>query len=187
MISHRVQLLTFKQGDGESLETALARFMHLATSRPPHIIQEEMLMQHFVHGLNVESEHFLNLASERSVMYKTVSEAKTILEKVLNSTPLTILLSQQIRPPKGSHSTSFPLFPLHLHHTLRKSPNRPSPQIMSHSLKNCLCSYQTSFQRKSTLNSVMFQTCRRNISAIAHDLKRSFPRPPPRSRVFLWL
>ena len=68
-------------------------------------------MQHFVYGLNPKSEHFLNLASEGSVMYKTVSEAKTILEKVLNSTPLTILLSQQIPPPKGSHSTSFLLFP----------------------------------------------------------------------------
>ena len=63
--------------------------MHLATSRPPHIIQEEMLMQHFVYGLNPESEHFLNLASEGSIMYKTVSEAKTVLERVLNSTQYT--------------------------------------------------------------------------------------------------
>jgi len=69
VISHRVQLLTFKQGDSESLGAAWARFMHLATSGPPHNIQEEMLMQHFVHGLNPESEHFLNLASEGSVMY----------------------------------------------------------------------------------------------------------------------
>ena len=46
-------------------------------------------MQHFVHGLNLESEHFLNLASEGSVMYKMVSEAKIILERVLNSTQYT--------------------------------------------------------------------------------------------------
>ena len=60
--------------------------MHLATSGPSHNIQEEMLMQHFVYGLNPESEHFLNLVSEGSVMYKIVFEAKTIIERVLNST-----------------------------------------------------------------------------------------------------
>ena len=55
-------------------------------------------MKHFVHGLNVESEHFLNLASERSVMYKTVSEAKTILEKVLNSTQYTEVFDDPPEP-----------------------------------------------------------------------------------------
>ncbi|XP_039811825.1 uncharacterized protein LOC120674763 [Panicum virgatum] len=53
------------------------------------VSKEEMLMQHFVYGLNPESEHFLNLASEGSVMYKTVSEAKTVPERVLNSTQYT--------------------------------------------------------------------------------------------------
>jgi len=59
VIPHHVQLLTFKQCDGESLGAAWARFMHLATSGPPHNIQEVMLLQHFVYGLNLESEHFL--------------------------------------------------------------------------------------------------------------------------------
>ena len=86
MIPRCIQLLTFEQGDSKSLGAAWALFMHLATSGPPHNIQEEMLMQHFVYGLNPESEHFLNLASEGSVMYKTMAEVRTILEKVLNST-----------------------------------------------------------------------------------------------------
>ena len=43
-------------------------------------------MQHFVYGLNPESAHFLNLTSEGSFMYKTVAEARTILERVFNST-----------------------------------------------------------------------------------------------------
>ena len=86
VIPHRIQLLTFEQGNGESLKAAWARFIHLATSGPPHNINEEMLMQHFVYGLNSESEHFLNLVSKGSVVYKTMSEAKTILERVLNST-----------------------------------------------------------------------------------------------------
>ena len=79
---HR-QLLSFEQGDNESLGAAWARFSHLATSGPPHKISEEMLMQHFIYGLNPESERFLNLASEGSVYYKTTVEVRTILEKVL--------------------------------------------------------------------------------------------------------
>jgi hypothetical protein len=98
VISHRVQLLTFKQGDGESHGAAWARFIHLEPFGPPHNIQEEMVMQHFVHGLNPESEHFLNIASEGSIMYKTVSEAKTILEKVLNSTQYTEVFSDPPEP-----------------------------------------------------------------------------------------
>ena len=43
-------------------------------------------MQHFIYGLNPKSEHFLNLASEGLVLYKTAAEVRTILEKVLNST-----------------------------------------------------------------------------------------------------
>ena len=55
-------------------------------------------MQHFVYGLNPESEHFLNLTSEGSVMYKTVSEAKTILERVLNSTQYTEVFDDPPEP-----------------------------------------------------------------------------------------
>ena len=78
VISRRIQLLTFEQGNNESLGAAWARFMHLATSGPPHNIQEEMLMQHFVYGLNPESERFLNLASEGSEMLQ--SDVRTLAD-----------------------------------------------------------------------------------------------------------
>ena len=45
-----------------------------------------MLMQHFIYGLNLESAHFMNLASEGSIIHKTVAEVRTILERVLNTT-----------------------------------------------------------------------------------------------------
>ena len=83
VIPRRIQLLTFEQGDNESLGAAWARFTHLATSGPPHKIDQEMLMQHFIYGLNPQSERFLNLASEGSIMYKTAAEVRTILEKSL--------------------------------------------------------------------------------------------------------
>ena len=43
-------------------------------------------MQHFFYGLKPESAHFMNVASEGSIMYKLVAEVRTLLEKVLNST-----------------------------------------------------------------------------------------------------
>ena len=76
--------------------------MHLATYGPPHNIQEEMLMQHFVYGLNLESAHFLNLNSEGSVMYKTLAEARTILERVLNSTQYTEVFDDPPEPENQS-------------------------------------------------------------------------------------
>src|SRR6185503_7246219 len=68
------------------------------TSGPPHKIYEEMLMQHFIYGLNPESERFLNLASEGSVYYKIVTEVRTILEKVLNSTSYTDVFDDPPEP-----------------------------------------------------------------------------------------
>ena len=54
-------------------------------------------MQHFFYGLKPESAHFMNVASEGSVMYKTVAEVKTILEKVLTSIQYTCIFDD---PPK---------------------------------------------------------------------------------------
>ena len=54
VIPRRIQLLTFEQGNNESLWAAWARFTHLATSGHPYKIDEEMLMQHFIYGLNLE-------------------------------------------------------------------------------------------------------------------------------------
>ena len=88
VIAHRKQLISFEQGD-ESLGVAWARFMHLVDSGPPHQMPEEIFMQHFFYGLKPESAHFMNVASEGSVMYKTVAEVRTLLEKVLNSTEYT--------------------------------------------------------------------------------------------------
>ena len=96
VVPHWMQLLSFEQGD-ESLGVAWATFMHLVNSGPPHHILEEMLMQHFIHGLKPEGSHFMNVSSEGSVMYKTEAEVKTILEKVLNSIQYTCIFDD---PPE---------------------------------------------------------------------------------------
>ena len=55
-------------------------------------------MQHFVHGLNPESVHFMNLASVGSIMYMTVVEVRTILEKVLDSTQYIVVFDNSPEP-----------------------------------------------------------------------------------------
>ena len=77
-------------------------------------------MQHFIYGLNPESERFLNLASEGSIMYKTAAEVRTILEKVLNSTQYTDIFDDPPEPkvpPTEGQPFHILLFPLLLHHT----------------------------------------------------------------------
>ena len=59
---------------------------------------EEILMQQFFYGLKPESAHFMNVASEGSVMYKTVAEVRTLLEKVLNSTDYTDIYDNPPEP-----------------------------------------------------------------------------------------
>ena len=72
--------------------------MHLVDSGPPHQMPEEILMQHFFYGLKPESAHFMNVASEGSVMYRTVAEVRTLLEKVLNSTAYTGIYDEPPEP-----------------------------------------------------------------------------------------
>ena len=55
-------------------------------------------MQHFIYGLKPESERFLNLTSEGSVMSNTAAEVRTILEKVHNSTPYTDVFDDPPEP-----------------------------------------------------------------------------------------
>ena len=113
----RIQLLTFQQGD-ESLGAAWARFMHLVNSGLPHGIPEEMLMQHFVGGLNAESTHFIDMASAGSVLYKTVDEVQDLLNKVLTSTEYTKVFDD---PPEPTEKQQI--------HTLSASPCPPPPFI----------------------------------------------------------
>ena len=55
-------------------------------------------MQHFFYGLKPESAHFMNVASEGSVIYKTMAEVRTLLEKVLNNTDYIGIYDDPLEP-----------------------------------------------------------------------------------------
>ena len=140
---------------------------------------KEILMQHFFYGLKPESAHFMNEASEGSVMYRTVAEVRTLLEKVLNSTEYTGIYddppepleqpseTQQLRILSAISSPPPPYI-----EEITEPPKSPDHEPFIEDI----CSYPISSQRKSTWNSAMLQACQRNISVFAQDLMHSFPK-----------
>ena len=55
MVSLRIEVLSFKQKEKESLGAAWARFNDLVHSSPDLAIQDPMLLQHFYMGLSGET------------------------------------------------------------------------------------------------------------------------------------
>ena len=83
-------------------------------------------MQHFFYGLKPESAHFMNVASEGSVMYNTVAEVRTLLEKVLNSTEYTDIYDDPPEPLEqpSETATSNPLSHILSTSTIHRGNNR---------------------------------------------------------------
>jgi hypothetical protein len=96
--------------------------MLMANSGPPHGIPEEMLMQHFIGGLEPKSTDFMNAASEGSIMYKIVAKVRTILKKVLDTIQYTGVFDDPPEPtdqPKQKKQV----------HTLSGASSPPPPHI----------------------------------------------------------
>jgi hypothetical protein len=58
---------------------------------PELSIPDAMFMQHFMHGLGMESTEYLDMISGGVFVHCTVKEGKLILEKILSVTPLADL------------------------------------------------------------------------------------------------
>jgi hypothetical protein len=63
IIDLRNEVFNFAQKEGESLGAAWSRYNQLALSGPELSILDAMFMQHFVHGLGMESAEYLNMTS----------------------------------------------------------------------------------------------------------------------------
>jgi len=85
----RVEVLTFKQREEESLGAAWACYTKLISLGPNLRIPEAMQLQHFSYGLRTDSMTYLDKASRGSFLYKIVSDAKTILNRILQNTEYT--------------------------------------------------------------------------------------------------
>ena len=86
IIKFRIEALSFKQWEEESLGAAWPRYTELISLGPDLGIPEAMHLQHFACGLRTNSATFLDKAFGGSFLHKTVSEAKAILDRILNNT-----------------------------------------------------------------------------------------------------
>jgi hypothetical protein len=82
------EVLNFSQKEGESVGAAWSRYNKLALSGLELSIPDAMFMQHFVHGLGIESTEYLDMASGGVFVQCTVEEGKLILDRILSVTPL---------------------------------------------------------------------------------------------------
>jgi hypothetical protein len=76
VVSLRVEVLSFKQKEKESLGAAWAHFNDLVSFGPDHAIQDPILLQHFYMGLSGETTQFLDLASGGAFLHCFASEGK---------------------------------------------------------------------------------------------------------------
>ncbi|KAL2906850.1 Protein HEG-like protein 1 [Bienertia sinuspersici] len=78
----RNELATFQQPDDESLHGAWRRFLRLQRQCPHHGIPEWMLIQTFYNGLTHEFRIYIDAASGGSLMSKSPTEAKELIERM---------------------------------------------------------------------------------------------------------
>jgi hypothetical protein len=88
IVDLRNEVLNFTQKEGESLGAAWSSYNQLALSSPELSIPDAMFMQHFVHGLCIESVEYLDMTSVGVFVHCTVEEGNLILDRILSVTPL---------------------------------------------------------------------------------------------------
>jgi hypothetical protein len=102
------EVLNFSQKEGESLGVAWSRYNQLVLSGLELYIADAMFMQHFVHGLGIESAEYLDMTSAGVFVHCTVKEGKLTLDRILSVTPLKDL---QLKAPHISEEEPIITYP----------------------------------------------------------------------------
>jgi hypothetical protein len=86
VVDLRIKIISFKQGDNESMSSSWEHFELLCKSGSDLSLQDHILHQHVYIGLNKESRVYLNTSSHGSFIHLTSSEARTVLDNIQTST-----------------------------------------------------------------------------------------------------
>jgi hypothetical protein len=70
------------------LGAAWSRYNQLALSSLELSISDAISIQHFMHGMGIESTEYLDMTSEGVFVHCIVEEGKSILDRILLITPL---------------------------------------------------------------------------------------------------
>jgi len=96
----RIEILTFKQREKETLGAALARFTSLTNSGPNLSLPGHVLYYHFYRGLNKEAALHLDIASGGPFAHKLIDEGRAILERILENTTYTGIYDEFLEEEK---------------------------------------------------------------------------------------
>jgi hypothetical protein len=85
VINLRLDILSFRQNEKESLGAAWARFSLLTQSGPDLSLPDHVLLQHFWYGLDKESAANLDISTGGSFAHKTTAEERELLDLILEN------------------------------------------------------------------------------------------------------
>jgi hypothetical protein len=102
------EVLNFTHKVGESLGVAWSRYNQLTLSGPELSIPYALFMQHFMHGLGIESAEYLDMTSGGVFVHCTVEEGKSILDRILS---VALLEDLQIKAPLISEDEPIITYP----------------------------------------------------------------------------
>ena len=80
----------------------LQHFYELIITSPDLAIQDPVLLQHFYMGLSKDSMQSLDQASRGAFLCLSVSEARTILDRIIGKTPCTSIHNELPEKEKES-------------------------------------------------------------------------------------
>jgi hypothetical protein len=126
---------------------------------PELSIPDAMFMQHFVHGLCIESAKYLDMPSGGVFVHCTIEEGKLILDRILLITPLEYL---QLKAPHISEEE--PIIPYPEASEVSTSPARELLQLTalektSNKEEDDLTQFPLSM--KKIASNMTFETCQR--------------------------
>jgi hypothetical protein len=82
VVSLRIEVLSFRQLEEESLSTSWDHFNKLIITGLDLAIPDPILLQHFYTGLSKDSRESLDLASRGAFLHLSASEARCMLNKI---------------------------------------------------------------------------------------------------------
>jgi hypothetical protein len=86
VVDLKIKIISFKQGDNESMSSSWGRFELLCKSGPDLSLQDHILLRNFYIGHNKECRAYLNTSSHGSFLHLTSSAARTVLNNILANT-----------------------------------------------------------------------------------------------------
>ena len=102
MVSLWKDVLNFRQLEEKSLGTSWDRINDLITTGPDLAISDPMLLQYFYMGLSKDSMESLDAASRGAFLHLSVSEARSMLDRISGKTPCTSIHNELPEEEKES-------------------------------------------------------------------------------------